>query len=234
MSGRTAEEQIRELARDLAPVRPIPSLRSVLGVAVALGLAAPFAAHWLVGGPGLRAGDGSVSSVPYLATFAGLALMAFGALGAALAVAVPGREVATRLGARMATSGAVLAIAGGLWGVVAGGGLAAGERITDCLWCIARGLTLGAAPLLLACAFIVYAAVQRPGVGTALALSGGVALGSVAVHVTCPSDSPLHWLLAHSLAPMLAVLVLTAPLAALLARRTRRKEERASEPSATR
>ncbi len=38
----------------------------------------------------------------------------------------------------------------------------------------------------------------------------------------CPSDSPLHWIVAHTLAPIAAVIVLTAPLAALLARWTRR------------
>jgi hypothetical protein len=83
-------------------------------------------------------------------------------------------------------------------------------------------VTLGAGPVLLACAFIVYAAVRRPGTGTAWALAGGVALGAVAVHATCPSESPLHWLVAHTLAPVMAVLLLTAPLTTLLARRARR------------
>jgi len=218
---RTAEEQIRELTQGLAPVRPIPPLRSAFAAAVALGLVA-LAAHWLLGSPALRPGGSAVSSLPYLVTLAGLVLVAVGALGAALAAAVPGREAATRLGARAATSGVVRAVAGGLWGIATGDGLAAGERITDCLSCMGRAFTLGVAPVLLACAFIVYAAVRRPGAGTALALAGGVALGAAAVHATCPIDSPMHWLLAHTLAPVAAVLVLTAPLAALLARRTRR------------
>ncbi len=221
MTARTAEEQIRELARGLAPVRPIPPLRSALAAAVALGLVA-LAAQWLLGGPGLRAGGAVASSLPYLATLAGLALVAFGAIGAALAAAVPGREVSARLGALVAAFGLVLAIAGGLWGIAHGGAPAAGEDLRACLSCIGRALTLGAAPALLACAFIVYAAVRRPGLGTALAIAGGVALGAAAVHATCPSDSPLHWIVAHTLAPIAAVIVLTAPLAALLARWTRR------------
>ncbi len=220
MTARTAEEQIRELAQGLAPVRPIPPLGAALAAALALGLAA-LAAHWLLGGPGLRPGGPVVSSLPYLTTLAGLVLVAFGALGAALAASVPGREAAARLGGRIAASGAVSAVAGGLWGIVAGDALA-GERITDCLSCIGRALSLGAAPALLTCAFLVYAMVRRPGPGTALALAGGVALGAAAVHATCPSDSPMHWLLAHTLAPVAAVVVLTAPLAALLARGTRR------------
>lgn len=220
MTAETAEEQIRELARDLAPVRPIPPLSVALGAALALGLAA-VPAHWLLGGPGLRPGGAVVWSVPYLATLAGLVAGAVGALGAALAASVPGREVAARLGTRGAVLGLALAVIAGLWGVAAGEALA-GESILECLSCIGRAALLGAAPVLLALAFIVYAAVRRPGSGTALALAGGVALGAAAVHVTCSSDSPLHWLLAHTLAPAMAVLVLTAPMAALLGRRTRR------------
>jgi hypothetical protein len=162
VTARTAEEQIREIAQGLAPVRPIPPLRSALAAAVALGLVA-LAAQWLLGGPGLRAGGAVASSLPYLATLAGLALVALGAIGAALAAAVPGREVSARLGARVAALGLVLAIAGGLWGIVHGDAPAAGEELSACLWCIGRALTLGAAPALLACAFIVYAAARRPG-----------------------------------------------------------------------
>lgn len=221
MSAR-AEERIRELAQGLAPVRPIPPLRSVWAAAVALGLLS-LAAHGLLGGPGLRPGGAVASGLAYLATLSGLALVAFGALGAALASAAPGREDSARRGSRLAAFGLVLGVAGGIWGAVAGDAALAGEKLGDCVSCIARALTLGAAPVLLACAFIVYTAVRRPGPGTALALAGGVALGAAAVHATCPSDSPLHWLLAHTLAPVAAVLVLTAPVSALLARGTRRE-----------
>ena len=228
MIVRSTEDQVRELVQDLAPVRPIPPLTSTLAAAVALGLVV-LAAHWLLGGPGLRPGGSAVSSLPYVATLAGLVLVAFGALCAALAAAIPGREAPARLGARVAAVGMVLAVCGGLWGVVAADVPMAGERITDCLSCIGRALTLGAAPVLVACAFIVYAAVRRPSSATALALTGGVALGSAAVHTTCPIDSPMHWLLAHALAPVVAVAVLTAPLAAWVARRTRRVQGRTSD-----
>lgn len=219
MSTRSAEEQIRELAQDLAPVRPIPPLRGALTAAVALGLVA-LAAHRLLGGPDLRHAGSAVWSLPYLGTLAGLSLMALGALGAALAASVPGREAAARLGTRVAVAGVLLAVAGGLWGLA--GGVAGGASFADCLSCAGRAVALGAAPVLLACAFAVYAAVRRSGPRTALAVAGGVALGAAAVHVTCPSDSPLHWLLAHTLAPVMAVGVLTAPVAALLARLTPR------------
>lgn len=144
------------------------------------------------------------------------------ALGAALAAAVPGREAAVRRIARAAALSLVLAIAGGLGGIVHTDAAAAEVALSACLWCIGRALTLGAAPALLACAFIVYAAVRHPGLGTALAIAGGVAPGAAAVHATCPSDRSMHWILAHTLVPVAAVVVLTAPLAALLAGWTRR------------
>lgn len=222
MSAWSTEERIRELTRGLEPVRPIPAIRSVLAAAVALGLVA-LAAHWLLGGPGLRPGGDAVSGPPYVATLAGLAAVALGALGAALAVAVPGRERAAHLGIRVAASGLALALAGGLWGVAAGAPVQAGAELDRCLWCMGRALALGVVPVLLACAFIVYGAVQRPGLGAVLALAGGVALGAAGVHTTCPSDSPSHWLLAHSFAPVAALLVLGAPVGALLTRVVRRR-----------
>jgi len=220
MSLQTSEERIRELARDLAPVRPIPRLRAVFAAVIALGLVA-LAAHWLLGGPGLRHRGTAVASIPYLATLFGLVLVASGALGAALAVAVPGREAVARVGTRVAAAGVLIAVAGGIVGLFGEGPLA-GERVVDCLACMGRAVTLGAASTLLACTFLIYAALRRPGPGAALALCGGVAFGAAAVHVSCPSDSPLHWLLAHTLAPAAAALVLSVPLAALLARRARR------------
>lgn len=212
------EELIREFARDLAPVRPIPRLRSVFATALAAGLIA-LGTHWLLGGPGLRPGGAGVWSFAYLATLAGLTLVALAALGAAFAVAVPGREFAARMGTRVAGAGFTVAVTGGLWGV-AHSGIAApiGEEILACLSCFTRALAIGAVPVLLACAFIVYTTLRRPGLGTSFGVAGGIALGAAAVHATCPSDSALHWLLAHTLAPPMAILVLTVPLAALVAR----------------
>lgn len=219
MTTRAAEQQIRELAQNLAPVRPIPPLRAAAAAAVAMGLAA-LGVEWLLGGPGLRhSGTAAWLSPSYFAVLAGLVLMASGAIGSALAGAVPGRERSARLGTGTAVLGLTLSIAGGVWGLVHGGELT--EDLWACLWCIGRALALGLAPMLLVCAFIVYSAVRRLGLGTARALAGGVALGAVAVHLTCPSESPLHWIAAHTLAPVVAVVVLAAPLAACLGRRTR-------------
>jgi formyltetrahydrofolate synthetase len=88
---------------------------------------------------------------------------------------------------------------------------------------MSHALQLGLASSLLASGFIAYAAMRRPSLGAALALTGGVALGAAAVHTTCPSDSALHQLIAHSLAPLVAAALLTLPLAALLRRWRGRK-----------
>jgi hypothetical protein len=221
VSAGSSEDRIRELARQLTPVRPIPPLRAVLAAALGLGGVA-VVAHWLLGGPGPRPVGAVVWGLPYLATLAGLALLTVGALVAALASAVPGREAAIRLGSVAAIFGAALAVAGGLWGSVTGDAPGGGEAAGGYAWCLARALALGAAPALLACAFLSYASLRRPVPSAALALAGGGALGAFAVHATCASDSSLHWLLAHTMAPALGVVVLTGPLALLLARRARR------------
>lgn len=74
---------------------------------------APFAAHWLLGGPGVRPGGIAAADLSYLATLGGLVLLALGALVAAVAAAVPGREAAARRGVRLALAAAALALAGG-------------------------------------------------------------------------------------------------------------------------
>lgn len=218
MSAGSSEDRIRELVRDLRPVRAIPPLRAAAAAALAVFLLI-VAAGWLLGGLQPRPStDPAWSDPSYLAALVGLGLVAFGALGAALASAVPGRERALRLGVRLAALGVVTAVAGGIAGLARGDLGFGGEELAACATCMSHALGLGLASSLLACGFIVYAAMRRPNLGAALALTGGVALGAVAVHVTCPSDSALHQLIAHSLAPLGAAALLTLPLAALLRR----------------
>ena len=218
MTARSAEEQIRELARDLAPVRRIPPLGAAAAAAVALCLVG-LAAEWLLVGSEVR--PGSEWRLAYAATLAGILLVALGALLAALAAAIPGREATVRLGTAAAAVGLALTTGGGLVGLVQGAE-PVGTDLATCLGCAIRVLTLGVAPVLLACGYLAWAALRRPGLGAVLALAGGVALGAAAVHATCPIDSPHHWLLAHALAPAAAAAVLAAPLAFGLARWTRR------------
>jgi hypothetical protein len=223
MSAGSSEDRIRELVRDLRPVRAIPPLRAVAAAALAVFLLI-VAAGWLLGGLQLRPRtDPAWSSPSYLAALFGLGLVAFGAIGAALASAVPGREPALRLGVRLAALGVITAVSGGLAGLARGDLRFGGEELAACVTCMSHALQLGLASSLLASGFIAYAAMRRPSLGAALALTGGVALGAAAVHTTCPSDSALHQLIAHSLAPLVAAALLTLPLAALLRRWRGRK-----------
>lgn len=216
------EQRIRELARDLEPVRPIPRLRMVeLGVVASW--AAIVFADWLAGGWAPRAASDSAWVTPsYLGALAGVALVAVGAISAALASAVPGREAAVRVGLRVTAVGAALALAGWALGVTIGPVDHGGEDLGSILGCATKALGLGVVPTLLACAFVAFAVLRRASVSAALAVGGGVALGAVAVHASCPSNSALHQLVAHTLAPAAAVILLTAPLAPLLGRWARR------------
>jgi hypothetical protein len=227
MSAPSTEERIRDLVRDLRPVRPIPPLRTAGAAALGIFLLI-LAADWLLGGFALRPRtDPAWSDPSYLAALVGLTLLALGATTAALASAVPGREGALRLGVRVAALGMGAAIAGGLWGLARSEVRFSTEELAACVSCMERAVQLGIASSLLACGFIVYAAMRRPSAGAALALIGGVALGAAAVHSTCPSNDALHQLVAHTLAPLVAAAILTLPLAALLRRWQVRADARA-------
>lgn len=214
MSVQSTDERIHELVQDLRPVRPIPPLRAASAAVVGIFLLI-VAGDWLLGGFTLRPGTDAAWSHPsYLAALFGLVLVAIGAASAALASAVPGREGALRLGVRVGALGLLVAVAGGLRGLVRSDPQFSKQEIAACVSCMSRAVQLGIASTVLACAYIVHAAMRRP--------SAGAALGAAAVHTTCPSDSALHQLVAHTLAPLFAAALLTVPLAALLRRWPRR------------
>lgn len=226
MSAPSSEDRIRDLVRELRPVRPIPSLRAAAAAALGIFMLV-VAASWFLGGTTLRpATDAAWSDPSFLAALLGLLLVALGATTAALASAVPGREGAQRFGVRVAALGLGVAIAGGLWGLARTGTDFSTDELLACVSCMKRAVQLGIASSLVACGFIVYAAMRRPSAGAALALIGGVALGAAAVHSTCPSNSAHHQLVAHTLAPLVAAAILTFPLAALLRRWRGRAERR--------
>jgi len=213
---------IRELVQDLLPVKPIPRLRSV-----ALGLLAVFAgvlaADWALGGAEPRPfQDAAWSSPWYLAAVVGVTLLAFGALASALASAVPGRAASTRIGLRTAVAGTVLALSGWLLGLASGAPDHSGETLRGITSCSTRALVLGLVPALGCAVFAVRAALRR-GVSTAaLSLAAGVGLGTAAVQISCPSNSPVHQLVGHLLAPAAVIALVTVPLAQLMWRSARR------------
>lgn len=217
------EDRIRELARDLEPVKPIPRLRTV-ALALLGGWAVALVVDVLVGGPMPRSPADPLFTTPsYLAALIGAVLVAYGATSAALAAAVPGRESTVRVGVRLTAAGMVFAFLGWLFGVMAPGPIdTSGDALGVILSCGSRTLAIGIVPALICLAFVLHALMRGAMVTAALALAGSVGLGAVAVQVSCASTSPLHQLLAHSLPPALAVILFTAPVALLMSRWTRR------------
>jgi len=216
------EDRIRELARDLEPVKPIPRLRTVgIGLLVSWGVA--LVVDVWVGGPMPRSpGDPVFTTPSYLAALAGAVLVAYGATSAALASTVPGRAAAVRLGLRLTLAGVLLAFAGWAFGVTREPVDHYGDELGTIFACGVRSIAIGLVPALLCTAFALHAVLRGALATAALVLAGGAGLGAVAVQMSCASTAPLHQLLAHSLSPLFAVVVLTAPLALLMARFARR------------
>ena len=209
----SAEQRIRELATDLAAVRPIPRLRWVAAAALAVWLAAT-GAEWWLGGPAPR-GDGAWSRFGFLGVLVALAAVAGGGTAAALGSSVPGRERAARLG-----WGAVGVGAAGLLGFGAVALLAPGSGAFELPWfCIGRAGWIGALPALALAAFAARAFAARAA-ATALAASlGAVALGALVVQLSCRADGALHVWVGHALGPALLAGLLAVPCAWWLRRR---------------
>lgn len=215
MSEPKAEDRIEALVQELEPVQPIPRLRTVLALALAL---VPLAvvAHFFFGGPGLRGPVGGTGLPVFAGILVGLLLVAGGALAAAFARAVPGREAAGRRGAALAVAGGALALVAsgvGVWLVGRGD-----VGLAECSGCILHSVGLGVLPFAVVIGFVLRAFADRFGPAILLGVIGGVALGAAAVHLTCGSDQPMHWLLGHALGPVVLGLILAGPALLLVGR----------------
>jgi hypothetical protein len=226
VSQRPTESLIRELARDLQAVRPIPRLRVVAAGLVAVWALAA-AVHWLFGGPLPLVGKGSFWGDPaFLAVFVGLGFAAVGALLTAFASAVPGREAVARTSGQLALLGVALALGGGLWALAAAANGAPETPLAQHLSCAGRACALGIVPAVFACAFLARASTRRPVVAAGIAACGAVGLGAIAVHSSCSAGGGVHWLLGHALGPIAAAPLLAFPLAAVASRWSKRGGKR--------
>jgi hypothetical protein len=198
--SRSTEDLLSELARDLAPVRPIPRL-----TAVALGLLGTWGVgvvlFWLVAGawPQL-AQPGGLADPVFAAIFAALGAAGLGGTLATLARAVPGRERLARGGAWTLALGLSVATAVALLGWAFG---EAGSPATPLhtATCVVRSAVLGVAPALLGFAWLARAWEPRPAIGAWAASLGAAALGGCAVHASCVTGDGLHMLIGHALGP---------------------------------
>jgi hypothetical protein len=209
---------LRELARDLKPVRPIPRLRTVAAGVLTVWLLA-LVVTWIQGAALPRVGAGGPwSGAAFLGVLVGLAVTAAGATLAALAGAVPGREGEARVGLRLAALGLLLAAGGGVWAVSTAGDPAVGDPLWTGFSCLRHAALLGIPPALVTLLFLTRALARRSRLGAACALAGGVAMGAIVVHTSCTHEGALHMLLGHALAPFAVALLLAFPLAALVRR----------------
>ncbi len=210
MSGPTGtDELVRRLTRELRPVRRLPRLRTVLlgmGLAGLLALAVVV----LVRGvdPALLAER--LADPVFAGVLAALLLLAPAAAVATLAASVPGRGVARRIAFDLAclSVGAVLVpvVLGMLRDPQFGRGFTGGVA------CQAWSLGLGLVPVVPVVVFVARALPRHPWLTAAGAGMAGVAVGALAVHLSCPSRDPAHLLIAHALTPVLGGLLLLLPL----------------------
>lgn len=207
---------MRALVRELKPVRPIPPLRVGVAAATAiwLGLLGVLALSGMLETRPWRHADWSDPA--FLFVLVGLALLAFGSTIAALASSVPGRDHATRIGLGVGALGILIALASERSWISFGDLAMSREELTACMGCLSHATGLGALSALTICVFVGYGFLRHPNASAALALVGSVAFGSIVVHTSCLSTSPVHLLVSHVLAPTIAAGFLTLPTALAL------------------
>ena len=217
MSSGPAEELIRELARDLDPVRPIPRIRTVTAGVVALWFAV---AALGLAALGLRPdlSEAIIETRGVAVVFAGLGLVGLGGVVAALALGVPGRESLARGAAALAILGMVVAAGVGTLLVAASPARGLPVLLRGDLACLSLAIAVGLLPALGVVWFAGRASPYRPMIMVLAAAAGVAALGAIAAELSCPHSDMRHLLVAHALAPAAGVLLLTLPLLVALKR----------------
>ncbi len=221
MTGRSTEDLVQQLVGNLSPVKPIARLRVAASAVVALWAAAAVATSWMTG-EWPRLGEAAFWSDPItVAVLLGLTVAAAGALVAALASAVPGREPLARAGRISAGSAAVWLIGCGLWAVAGGESEPAASLFAGSASCLAHGLVLAIPAALAAGFYLSRGAPQHRLIASGVAAAGAAGLGALAVHATCSVAGGFHLLLGHCLTPIVAGILFALPLAGLIRRWSR-------------
>jgi hypothetical protein len=207
---------VERLGRELPPVRPIPRLRVVLGIAASLAAAGALA-RFALRAPREDLATLLAGSLPFACVAAGLALIALGAAATASAASVPGRDRVANMGRALAACGALLAlaIAPAFDLFVAHDALRLPQ--TAEFGCLLGGIVAGAVAAAWLALFARWGAPSRRARAAALGIAAGAAAGALAVHASCPAPDAMHWLFGHAAAPLLAGL-LALSLSALFRR----------------
>jgi hypothetical protein len=214
MPERSTETLLQELSRDLAPVKPLPSLRvtaCVLACVFALGVALSGALGLPL--PGLAPGV-PWASTAFLAVALGLVALALGGLTAGLAGSIPGRGALEQAGRRLAWAGLGICAAAALVWCLTPGALRTEVPLSATWMFFARAGALAALPALAASIYLARADEHRLRMGAVWLWLGAVALGASAVHASCSAGGAPHILLGHLVEPLVAAAlggVLIAP-----------------------
>ena len=221
MTGRSTEDLAQQLVGDLSPVKPIARLRVAASAVVALWVATVVAVSWMAG-ESPRFGEAAFWSNPItVAVLLGLAVAAAGAVAAALASAVPGRERLARAGRSSAASAVVWLIGFGLWAVARDESAPVANLIAGCAFCVGSAVLFAIPAALAACFYLSRGAPQHLLIASGVAAAGTAGLGAVAVHAICDVAGGYHLLLGHCSIPIVAGLLFALPLAGLVRRWTR-------------
>ncbi len=224
MTRISTERLVEDLARDVAPVSPLPRLRMVL-LAVFGVWAIAFGAMLLLGS-GVTAPADAVphGDLRFLMIGVGAGIFAVGAMLRALAGAIPGREPAARAGVSLAAIGAAVVALGGVWALAAG--LERGNfDLGGSLMCMGHAALLALLPMIGVSIFLARAYARRPQVAAIFAATGTMALGVLAVHLSCHAGGWLHILLGHAFAPFAVGCALAVPIGFVLRTWNRRGVE---------
>ena len=215
----STERLIEELLEDLAPVRPIPRIRSAFAVILAV-WAALLGVVLLTQSSELALISLARNQI-FLASFLGLAMAALGGAVSALAAGVPGRERIELAGLATAWLGlmaAAIACLAGMWS--AGLDMSEAPAGRDGL-CFRHGVYLSLLPAGVIISFLVRGWAAHPFRAAGVALLGSGALGVLIVHLSCGFIAPKHLLIGHLSVPFVLTALGLYPLALIL-RRIRR------------
>ncbi len=204
MNEESTTDLIRELSQELEAVRPVPSLRTALGMAVVGWLAFGSAALALIGVQSAL-WENATTHPSFVALFVGLGVAALAATLATVAGSVPGRDAAARAGLAIALSAMLLA--GGLCLLsLAALGFDDATPAGANAMCLRRAAWLSVVAAVPLVAFSVRGWVARPWIGAVASLVGAGAVASLTVHLSCSLAEPSHLLIGHASMPLLAAL----------------------------
>lgn len=212
MSGGSTEDFVRDLARDVPPAPPVPSLR-VAFFAIVVVWTIAFAGMLVFGASTSDPTGGVPRSDPrFLLILVGLGAFAAGATVRALAGAIPGREPTAKAATGVALIGAGLVGVGGVWALVAGRPPGGDMDLGGSLMCMSHAAVLGLLPMLVASAFLARAFARKPLVAALFAATGTIAFGALAVHIVCRVGGTFHILLGHAIGPFVLGCTLAIPI----------------------